>query len=915
LWNKVKAAVQFIVVKESFDDTKDFVNFWKSEFEKLGKNWTFEVNAGLELSKEIPLGIDIIEALTPQQKESREIYIKNLKSNNLSELENLMTKQCMMVENHLEKKDFKNRVPCGALWKQPFITAAGFLSICCRDIKGEAVYGDLTDNKFSKLFYSNKAHSFRLSHITGEFNNPSKCYDCLGFEIDVMSDDEILCYLNNTDNEKYYKIYKNRELRGYKFDYQNVVIKNKEIFKNFIKQHNIENIITSDLNNCEKYEFNDVFLMWAVSNKCNLNCYYCPENKNKNLKPTKNMSFETFKKCVDNIDIKTETFAFGGYGEPLINPDFIKMIEYSICHTKQKFKNIYIFSNGTLWDKSFSDNFINFYKSSKNQPEIFVYFSAGASNKETYTKIKGSDVLEKTENNIKYFISKISEEKLTGKIFTGIQFIVTEETQNEGTDFDDKWKGFFDKNKITFVRETDVGIKLGKLAECSLEYVELITEKKDKNNIYKNFLSQPLYKNLLKEIPEHATEIIENVEHRKPCPALWRSPIVDFEGNLVLCCWDRQSENVYGNLTENTFTEIFINNPQAVKWRMSHINGEFLNPQNCSNCRSYEKYPLSKEQIDNYIASVNYNQVLSFPEIKFVKTKSNNDFEPCSFMFEHIYFFEHGIFTGCDKVKIPNEKIEKLKKEVLSGNYSNIPEKCFGCDKRIRVSREFLTKNRELLNPYNQEWLVDEIIMLRNLPDFIKTEFSPEFLAKEASKYRISWERFILKYDKNNQKLSNLSEFLKTADDPYLYLLLMRGFEFNKNIDKFDYFFEKFKKLVPSTISVFKTAQGDYDIKNHEKVLKNQLIQNLQKKIELYSDNDEFKLRLGVLYRESKKYDKALEIFNMLLEKNSENKQKIVIEIIYTLKDKGDYKQALQMLKDEKIQNAELERFLNERIF
>ncbi|MFA5479739.1 MAG: hypothetical protein WC337_06915, partial [Candidatus Muiribacteriota bacterium] len=133
--------------------------------------------------------------------------------------------------------------------------------------------------------------------------------------------------------------------------------------------------------------------------------------------------------------------------------------------------------------------------------------------------------------------------------------------------------------------------------------------------------------------------------------------------------------------------------------------------------------------------------------------------------------------------------------------------------------------------------------------------------------------------------------------------------------DKFDYFFEKFKKLVPSTISVFKTAQGDYDIKNHEKVLKNQLIQNLQKKIELYSDNDEFKLRLGVLYRESKKYDKALEIFNMLLEKNSENKQKIVIEIIYTLKDKGDYKQALQMLKDEKIQNAELERFLNERIF
>ena len=64
---------------------------------------------------------------------------------------------------------------------------------------------------------------------------------------------------------------------------------------------------------------------------CKVACSYCPQSKliKNYLKRSKitQMSFETFKKCIDKIPRKVKII-FSGFSEPFLNPDCSKMIKY-----------------------------------------------------------------------------------------------------------------------------------------------------------------------------------------------------------------------------------------------------------------------------------------------------------------------------------------------------------------------------------------------------------------------------------------------------------------------------------------------------------------------------------------------------------------------------------------------------------
>ncbi len=71
---------------------------------------------------------------------------------------------------------------------------------------------------------------------------------------------------------------------------------------------------------------------------CTVDCSYCPQDVfTKNYSERSNitqMSFDTFKKCIDKIPKHLE-IAFSGFTEPFLNPECIKMIEYA---NSQNFK-------------------------------------------------------------------------------------------------------------------------------------------------------------------------------------------------------------------------------------------------------------------------------------------------------------------------------------------------------------------------------------------------------------------------------------------------------------------------------------------------------------------------------------------------------------------------------------------------
>ena len=87
-----------------------------------------------------------------------------------------------------------------------------------------------------------------------------------------------------------------------------------------------------------------------ITDRCTLNCNFCPHHsiyRNENYpflhNPLQDMSFEAFRKTID-IFPETIRITLAGVGEPFLNKNIFKMIDYAICNRKL----ITVISNGTL---------------------------------------------------------------------------------------------------------------------------------------------------------------------------------------------------------------------------------------------------------------------------------------------------------------------------------------------------------------------------------------------------------------------------------------------------------------------------------------------------------------------------------------------------------------------------------------
>ena len=88
------------------------------------------------------------------------------------------------------------------------------------------------------------------------------------------------------------------------------------------------------------------------TNLCNLDCKMCPKYFFK-LKE-KHMTFALFKKIADRLS-GVEQISFIGYGEPLLNPDFFKAVEYG---KKKGFKTTAVSNGYMLGSRKVFDNLV-----------------------------------------------------------------------------------------------------------------------------------------------------------------------------------------------------------------------------------------------------------------------------------------------------------------------------------------------------------------------------------------------------------------------------------------------------------------------------------------------------------------------------------------------------------------------------
>ncbi|MGR3175957.1 MAG: radical SAM protein [Candidatus Scalindua sp.] len=301
-----------------------------------------------------------------------------------------------------------------------------------------------------------------------------------------------------------------------------------------------------------------------VTDKCTLNCNFCPHHslyRNKNYpflhNPLQDMSFETFKKIIDTFP-ETIRVTLAGVGEPFLNKDIFKMMDYAISNGKL----ITVISNGTLLKDNLDellkrrifslcislnvDNQIEYYKLTNNEK---YDFNSIVSALQEFSK--------KNKKKIKLYLTYVVSKENVLNIDKILNF-VREKLPDVST------VKFF--NVIYFGIEQEYPLE-ETLRDDDLEVVNYLEQLKKQTKNYPFQIVLPQLKNTIKGIT---------------CDDFFTHLLIDAEGNVSSCGRSITPQKEFGNIFKEG-RDVW-NNDFFQKMRVMSIKKEFNQHPVCKNC-------------------------------------------------------------------------------------------------------------------------------------------------------------------------------------------------------------------------------------------------------------------------------------------------------------------------------------------
>jgi len=268
----------------------------------------------------------------------------------------------------------------------------------------------------------------------------------------------------------------------------------------------------------------------GVTNACNSDCIMCPHSKLKNIGT---MNMKLYRKIIDNcakLKIKNVTLSF--FGEPLLDKTLIEKIRYA------KGKNLVVgfYSNASLLTEKWAKELIE----SKLDG---ITISLDGYTKEIYERIRRGLKFEVVKDNISNLI-KLKEKMRKDVPKIDLVLVELEENKRDVKKFYNEWKG-------------------------KVESINIINMRNWAGDINKKGTKESFHFN-------------SNTK-RKPCNLIWQRMIVDWNGEVVLCCDDWNHSIILGNLKKQNIEEIWRGD-KLKKIREAHIKGEFWKIPICSEC-------------------------------------------------------------------------------------------------------------------------------------------------------------------------------------------------------------------------------------------------------------------------------------------------------------------------------------------
>ena len=264
------------------------------------------------------------------------------------------------------------------------------------------------------------------------------------------------------------------------------------------------------------------------SSICNYRCIMCYQiDKSFSNKSTGYMGYmdlELYKNIIDQVEGKVEGITLASRGEPLLNKNFVKMLEYS----SGKFLGFKINTNASLLTEKLSHTILS------NLEIGTIVFSIDAADKALYEQIRINGDFEKVMRNISMFKEIKEKYYKTSNIVTRVSGVKI----NDDQDIDEMEKVW-------------------------LQYV-------DQTGFTKYTPWQTSYENSTNNITS-------------PCTELWRRAFVWQDGIVNPCDYDYKSTLSVGKVTESTISSLW-NSKKYKTLRELHLTSKRTAKSPCNQC-------------------------------------------------------------------------------------------------------------------------------------------------------------------------------------------------------------------------------------------------------------------------------------------------------------------------------------------
>jgi len=294
-----------------------------------------------------------------------------------------------------------------------------------------------------------------------------------------------------------------------------------------------------------------------LSFNCNLSCIMCGFGKDVNpISKEKFLSFDKYKKILEQIGNKTKAIRLNGRGESTIHPDFIKIVDY----TRLKFPHlkIILFSNLSFKKQEIIDSFI------KNNMQLFISLDSPLKKELEYIR-KGA--------NFNFIINNLEKlKKSTVRPF--IIFTIQEINYNriyEIAEFALEYNCNILYNTIRRDEGIDEFISIVK------NDIDFISEQFEKGKkLFEKTNLQFLFPDQLAGIRLYNSFAQKTHGSLNYCPALNKELCILYDGKVTPC--NMFNPYKYGNIFENSLDEIWEGKER--KYFLKNYKSHYY----CKNC-------------------------------------------------------------------------------------------------------------------------------------------------------------------------------------------------------------------------------------------------------------------------------------------------------------------------------------------